>query len=111
MKRGRRPWLLFIPGVLSLAALSYLVYYYPPDYQFLISNFQIPVLPVWFVLLFIAVYGIFSFFLNSKRRGFMLSLFAVIYLLLRLNGLTHLLFLLLLIVLFGLIELFYIKRK
>jgi hypothetical protein len=52
-----------------------------------------------------------TFLLNNSRRGFLLGLLVISYLLLRLNGLTSPFFAILLLLIFGGIELFFVKRK
>ncbi|HYM65076.1 MAG TPA: hypothetical protein VES68_01150 [Candidatus Sulfotelmatobacter sp.] len=111
MKRGKRPISFLILSILSLGLLVYLVLNFSPSYNFPILGFNFPVLILFFLLFFIFLYSFFSFALINKRRGLFISLFVNIYLLLRLNGLTHIFFLILLVILFGCLELFFSNRS
>ncbi len=89
----------------------YLIINYPPDFQFSIYNYSLQIIPVFFVLLFVFLYFLFDVLFASRRRGLFAGFFAATYLLLRLSGLTHPFFLVMLIILFGCLELFFVKRK
>lgn len=108
--KKRRLWLLAI-GLVLFAVWIYLVITLPPTFQLSLDSFQFPVLPVFFAVLFLFLSSLFSFVLNNKRRGILIGLFAAIYLILRLNGLKNLFFLILLLILMGSTELFFLKRK
>src|ERR1035437_3348994 len=108
-KRKKYLWLLII-SFLSLFSLGYLVLNFSPTFQFSILNLQFTILIPGLILLFLFLFSLFGFILNA-RRGFLLGLLAVSYLLLRLNGLTSPFFAILLLLLFGGIELFFVKRK
>lgn len=121
MKRKKRPiWLLVLSSLL-LASLVYLVLNFPPTHKFTIYNLsfdpwlrtkgQFTILPLFFILLFSTLYSLFTALLSNKRRGLLIALFFSIYLILRLINLTHPFFLILLIALFGGIEIFFVKRK
>ena len=109
-RRKRHLWLLPV-SFLSLAALVYLILNFSPAFQLSIINFQFSILIPALTLLFIFIFSLFAFILNNSRRGFLLGLLIISYLLLRLNGLTSPFFAILLLILFGVIELFFVKRK
>jgi len=111
MHKKRRPFWLLIVFILSLIALGYLVLNYSPVYQFSIYNFRFSILLSGLTLLFLLIFSFFTFILNNSRRGFLLGLLVIAYLSLRLNGLISPFFAILLLILFGGIELFFIKRK
>jgi hypothetical protein len=111
MKRRKRPFWLLIISFLSLGALGYWIWNFSPDYQITISHTLFPILPVFLFLLFLFIFSLFTFLLNNSRRGFLLGLLAISYLLLRLNGLTSPFFAILLLILFAGVELFFIKRR
>jgi hypothetical protein len=111
MRKRKRNILFLFLGLISIAALIYSVLNFSPTYGFTIYNLQFTILPIFFALLFSFLFFLFSFILASKRRGLFVGAFIVIYLILRLNNLTHPFFLLILLVLFGSLELFFIKRK
>ena len=99
-----------VVSFLALATLGYLVLNVSPSFQFSILNLQFTILIPGLTLLFLFIFSLFSFILNA-RRGFLLGLLAISYLLLRLNGLVSPFFAILLLLLFGGIELFFVKRK
>src|SRR3972149_8387684 len=107
--RRRRQIRFLAVSFLLLVALIYLIWNFPPSFQFSIFNFSI--LPLFFTLFFLFIYFLFSFILANKRRGFLIGLFAIIFLFLRLNYLTEPFFLILLLILFGSVELLFAKRK
>jgi hypothetical protein len=111
MHKKRRPFWLLIFFVLSLVGLGYLVMNFSPSSQLPILKFELPILPVGLMLLFLVVFSFVTFLLNNSRRGFLLGLLVISYLLLRLNGLTSPFFAILLLLIFGGIELFFVKRK
>jgi hypothetical protein len=96
---------------LFLGAFIYFVLNFSPTFQFSISNMLFPILPIFFILLFTFLFLFFGVLFANRRRGLFIGLFAVIYLLLRMNGLTHPFFLVILIILSGSLELFFVKRK
>jgi len=108
-KRKKYLWLLVI-SVLSLVALAYLILNYSPTFQLSILNLQFSILIPGLTLLFFFIFSLFGFILNT-RRGFLLGLLVISYLLLRLNGLASPFFAILLLLLFGGIELFFVKRS
>ncbi|HEX7542683.1 MAG TPA: hypothetical protein VF385_01205 [Patescibacteria group bacterium] len=111
MHKKRRPFWLLVVFILSLAGLGYLVLTFSPTSQFSIFNFQFSILIPGLTLLFLLIFSLTTFILSNSRRGFLLGLLVISYLLLRLNGLTSPFFAILLVILFGGIELFFIKRK
>jgi hypothetical protein len=111
MHKKRRPFGFLVIFILSLVGLGYLVFNFSPSSQLSIWNFQLPVLSFGLILLFLLLFSIVTFILNNSRRGFLLGFIVISYLVLRLNGLTSPFFAILLLILFGGIELFFIKRK
>jgi len=109
-KRKKHLWLLIL-SALSLGALVYLILNVSPTDQFSIFNFQFSILIPALTILFILIFSLTTFILNNSRRGLLLGLLIISYLLLRLNGLTSPFFAILLLILFGGIELFFVKRK
>jgi len=108
-KKKKYLWLLVV-SLLFLISLSYLILNFSPAFKFSLLNFQFSILIPGLALLFLFVFSLFSFILNA-RRGILLGLLVVSYLLLRMNGLTSPFFAILLLLLFGGIELFFVKRK
>jgi hypothetical protein len=111
MIRRGRPYLLLVLGILSLTSLGFLLINFSPESQPMIFNITIPLLPVFLFLLFTTLYFLGSFACKSKSHGFLIALFVLIYLLFRLNNLTHPFFFILLFALFLTLELFVSYRK
>src|ERR1035437_548803 len=109
-KRKKYLWLLII-SLLSGATLGYFILNFSPAFQFSIFSFKFSVLSFALLLLFLLLFTLTTFALNNSRRGLLLGLLVISYLLLRLNGLTSPFFAILLLILFGGIELFFIKKK
>jgi hypothetical protein len=116
MRQHKRPLSLLIIGIISLLTLAALVYYFPPNNNltfpdtlvtipFSLAKFiQIPPTIIFFVLLAIFLFSIGSFSFKSKAHGILIAGMVVIYLLFRLNHLTHPFFLILLLALFFTLE-------
>lgn len=111
MRKKKRSKILFVLSIISFITLAYVIFFYPPSWKFEIGNWKFEILPVFFLLLFTFCFSLFSYILKSLRRGTLIGIFAVSYLLLRLFGLTHQLFLVLLAALFLTIELFFSYRQ
>lgn len=111
MRRNRRDFLGLAVSFLVLGSLVYFVVNFGPDKSLKILNISVPTIPIFFILFFISVYELFTFILNSQRRGFLISFFATLYLILRMNNLTHPFFGILILALFITFELLFRKRK
>ncbi|MBI2031498.1 MAG: hypothetical protein HYT08_02675 [Candidatus Levybacteria bacterium] len=111
MRRGKRPFWLLAISLLSLVFLIYLIVSLSPNYQFSTLNFQLPILPVFLLTVFLSLFFSFSYIFINFRRGFVVGLFTVTYLLLRLFDLTHIFFLIILTILFLTLELFFSYKK
>lgn len=109
--RNKRSPISLVAGIISLGLLIFFVLSFPPDKNLNVLSFSISLIPIFFVLLLISAYELFSFALNNQRQGFLISFFATLYLILRLNKLTHPFFLILLIAIFITLELLFRKRK
>ncbi len=70
----------------------------------------IPILFFFFPLLFIFLFSLLSFLYRKKTHGVLGGCFLVSYLLLRLGGFTHPLFLLILLALLLILELLFAKK-
>lgn len=111
MRRNKkRPILLLVFGLLSLASLIYVIFFLNPQTSYQILNTKYSILIILFLLLFLSFFSLFSFLFNNKRRGLFVSLLAVLYLLLRYNNLTHPFFLITLIALFIILELLFSRQ-
>lgn len=108
----RKTKILFILLTLfSLISLTALTFLNSPEKSFLITkNIFIPILPIFFLLLFLLIFGFFSLVTKNKIQGIIIGVFVVIYFLLRLFNFDSWFFLLLLIILFSIIEFSYTTR-
>ncbi len=117
--RKRKPFWLLVVSLLSLAILIYLVLNFPPSHQFTIYNLpfdfaqggRFTILPIVLILIFLFIFSLFGFILNNKRRGVLIAVFVLGYLILKLLNLTHPFFIILLLVLLIMLELLFAKRK
>lgn len=120
MNRRKRPFLLLVLSLLSLAGLLYLIITFPPSAQFSlplealakwgITNYKLPITLVFFLLLFTFLLSLISYLLRSPRRAALIGILIITYLIFRMLHLNSPYFLLLLIALFITLELFFKKR-
>jgi len=120
MRRKKRALWLLVLSFSSLATLIYLVVSFSPSKQFTLPLEaasdaakwgHFPLLPVFFILLFLFVFSLIAYLLNNARRGLFAAFFITTYLLLRFFHLTHIFFLIILIALFFTLELLFTNRK
>jgi hypothetical protein len=100
MRRKRKLW-QFALGILSLCALFYLIFKLPPVF---------PNTIFFFVLIFTSLWFFISFLFKSAIQATLISALLSSYLLIRMLGLVHPLFIALLAILFITLELFFKKR-
>jgi len=117
MRHHQRPLVLLITAIISFLALCCFVYFVSPtkeitlpgsltDLPFSFDRFlHIPPISIFFVLIALFLFSAGSYLLKSKAHGILIAGFVVIYLLFRLNHLTHPFFLILLLALFFVLEL------
>jgi cytochrome bd-type quinol oxidase subunit 2 len=110
MRKKKRSIFELLISLLTFGTVFFLINNFPPNYQIAINNFKLPILPLFFILIFAGIFLFFEVILANKRRGILIALFSVSYLLLRFFGLTSLLFPALLLILFAGIEKFFVKR-
>jgi hypothetical protein len=77
----------------------------------MIYDLGFQILPIALLLAFLFIFSLFSFLLNNKRRGFLISCFVLGYFILKLMNLTHPFFTILLLILLIMLELLFAKRK
>lgn len=111
MRKRKRLLILPILSIISLACLTYLIFAFSPNTLIVFYNFKITALPIAFLLSFIFLWSLFWFVFANKIQGLLLSIFPLIYLILRLNNLTQTFFLVLLFILFAGLELFFFRKK
>ncbi len=109
--RKRHNYAYLLASVLFLILISYLFVNFSPFHKFVISNLKIPILPIFFTLLGLLFFSLSTFLFIQKQHGVVLTLTILGYLLMRLVGLTHWIFLGLMVGLIVVLELFIIKKK
>ncbi len=109
--RKRHNFIYLLLAILLGILTVYLFLNFPPNYKFPISNFGIPVLPIFLATLTAFIFSLLTFIFIQKTQGIIISLLLLLYLILRLLGLTHWLFALLFLALFITVELFILKKK
>lgn len=90
---------------------SYMIYNFPPNHIFKVINIGIPIFPFFLTSVSICVFSLFTFILIRKLQGFLFSAFILFYIFLRLLGLTHFIFAILIISLFITAQIFILKKK
>ncbi len=109
--RKRHNYIYLLISVLLGIIISYLFVNFSPFHKFQISNLSLPILPVFFASLGLLIFSLSTFIFIGKQHGVIITLIILGYLLMRLIGLTHWIFLILSIALLITIELFIIKKK
>ncbi len=120
MKRRKRPFWLLVLSLLSLASLIYVIIFFPPSASLILNHFlplealakwgSLPITIPFFLLLFSFLLFLFSYLTRNIRRGGIIALLIVVYLIFRMLHLNSPYFLLLLIALFISLELFFKKK-
>lgn len=103
--------LLLILLLLSLAGLSSLIYFLPPGQTYDLFFLHLSVMLAFFPLVFCFFFCLGTLIFRSKFHGTLIASFVTIYLLFRLNNLTHPFFLILLAALFLTLELMVANRR
>jgi len=111
MKRRKKPVWLLVIGSLFLVLLIYILIFFSPKSSIVNGQWSIDVLPFFFILTFSSFFFLFSFFLSNFRRGLFIGLFVSAYFLLRFLNLTHIFFLIMLLIVFITLELFFSYKK
>lgn len=99
IKRGKRTTLFLLLTLVSLVALIGLVYLFPPDFKLVIGNWSLVILYVFLPLLFLCIFSLVAYVFKSKMHAGLIASFTIIYLIFRLNNLTHPFFLMMLLLL------------
>lgn len=110
MRKNKRDFGAAVAGLAALSLLIYLTLNFSPDKNVRVLNVPLPSIPLFLALFFVTVYEVVKFLLD-QRRGFLIAFFAVLYLILRLNNLTHPFFAFLILAIFITFELLLRKRK
>lgn len=108
--RKRRDFPAAITSFIIFGILIFFIINFGPDKNMKILNLDIPTIPLFFILFFAGAYEFFKFLLN-QQRGLLIAFFLTLYLILRLNNLTHPIFAILIVALFITFELLFKRRK
>lgn len=98
-------------GLVGLVVSAAYIFAINPEEDFMLSDFSLSPIPFLFFLLYLSVTGIFIFFLGNIRRGILGGSFLLGVLLLQFFDYRNILYPLLLLGIFILIEVLYFKRK
>lgn len=109
--RKRHNFIYLLLAILLAISTVYIFLTFPPEYKIQLTNFGVPVLPIFLASLTGFIFSALTFIFIQKAQGFIAACFVLIYLILRLIGLTHWIFAVMFIALFITIELFIIKQK
>jgi len=109
--RKRHNFIYLLLSILFGIIIFYLFYNYPPTYKFPLSKIQIPILPLFLISLAGFIFSTLTFIFIQKIQGIIISVFVILFLILRLIGITHWIFAVLFIALFITTELFILKKK
>jgi len=109
--RKRHNYLYLLISILFGILTAYIFFNYPPEGNIKLQNVLLPVIPVFFITLSIFIYSLATFLFFRPIQGVLFVIFILGYVAMRLIGLTHWIFLILLFALFLTIELLILKKK
>jgi hypothetical protein len=109
--RKRFNFFYLLLAVLFAISTIYLILNFPPNYKIPVYKFSLPILPIFMASLAAFIFCTFTFVFKRKAQGIIVSIFVILYLILRLIGLTHWIFFILILALFTTTELFILKKK
>lgn len=107
----KRSWKLLFVSMLAFVGLVYLIWGVDPEQTVLVLSYPLSIFPLFFISLFLFLFGITSFLFKSKVHGILIAMIIVAYLLFRQNDLTHPFFAILLLALLLVLELMFTYRK
>jgi hypothetical protein len=107
----KRPLPLLFGGIGLLGVAAYIVFGFPPTFVIPVGPVSFSLIIPFFVVLYAAVYCITAFAGASAVQGIIVASFTVGYMIMRLFGLTHVLFAILLLGVLGSIEFAIYKKK
>src|SRR3989344_9373806 len=108
-RKKKNVWLLTL-SILSLSSFIYFINSFSPSSNLPIANYQIPIIPAFFLVFFIFLFFLSSYLLDNFRRAITIGVLICLYFTLRLFDLNNPLYIILLVALFISIELFLKKR-
>lgn len=111
MRQKKFPYPLLVLSILFLGITLYSIFHFPPSYSFGLFTFTLPLFPFVLLSFILFLFCTISFVSRSLIHGILLSVCTLLYLLLRLAGLTSLFFLVLILALCITLELFFFKKN
>lgn len=111
MRIKKRPFHFFLLSILLTICIAYLLNNYPPSYTIVWKSFSVPLLSFVGLLFVGSIFSLCTYLFHSYVQGLLIALLVIGYLILRYINLTNIFFLLVLVALFGTLELFFLKKK
>jgi len=110
MRRKKRSLFALAGALLSLGLMTTLIFFVSPNSSVGLGIITVPALWIFLLIVAIFCYSLPLFALRSKKHGILLSIFVITYLIFRISGLTHPLFLVILIGLLLTLELLFTRN-
>src|SRR5579859_1575836 len=111
MTKKRSGIFFFFLTIITLCGEIFIIKSFSPAMQFPIFQLTIPIINIFFLLLFICFFSSITFFLRTKLQGLLIATFMVIYLFFRYLNFTNLVYQILLLLIFISIELFFFQKQ
>lgn len=111
MRRKKRHSLYLILAILSLISLLLIIFLISPTSSLNLGIFKLSMVWIFFIPVVVFFFSLPTFLLKSKKHGILTAAFVTAYLVFRLAGLTHPLFLILLMGLFLTLELLFTSNR
>lgn len=109
MARKQRKRIFLLVAVLSLGGIVALINFSSPEAIISIGWVSIPSYIILFPLIFVSLYSLTAYAFRSFIHGILLGIFPVVYLTMRMNELTSMLFLVLLAAIFITLEILLVQ--
>ncbi|MDE2589935.1 MAG: hypothetical protein KGL95_09765 [Patescibacteria group bacterium] len=111
MHKKKRSVTLLLIGILGFLLLLFFTHTFSPTVLFSVVFLTVPSIIPFFLLVFVTLFGLAGFTLNSNLQGILAGLFGILFLLLRMFSFTHWFFTLLLVTLFAVVEMFFLQKS
>ena len=110
-KQKKHPWPLLLLSIIFFGIAGYWVTNFPPSFSMLVGIVTFPLLLPFFIILFSGIFTVTTYFTLSWIQGLIVAVSITSYLLLRLFGITHILFGFLLLAMVVSLEFALLKKK
>ena len=107
----QKQWVFLLVTIGSGLSLGYIIKTLSPYYTFFILGQYISILFLFFILFFLFIVSLLTIIFRSLLQGILFASVFLLYLLLRLSGLTQLFYLILLVTIFIALKLAFISNK